>query len=252
MRRLPILLLLALAWPAFGQDSLELKGDLVTVKVARVVTVYDDRTAVKSFPFTVEAPKGSIRPSWTVPAGVAWTSAGRVLSVTSAPKGDLKISGEWAVIDFDKKEIRDATASITVLVGIDPPAPPEPPKPPTPPAPPLPPTPIPVAGFRVLIVLESSDLNKLPASQVSVLTAKAVKDYLNLRCIAGPDGIKEWRMWDKDVSTANVSKVWQDAMARPRISLPWIVISNGIAGYEGPLPATVTETLELLKKYGGV
>ncbi len=114
-----------------------------------------------------------------------------------------------------------------------------------------PPAPIPSAGFRVLIVTETADLAKLPHEQVSVLTAKSIKDYLDLRC-AEVNGQKEWRMWDKDVSTANVSKVWQDAFARPREALPWIVISNGVKGFEGPLPKTVADTLDLLKKFGGV
>lgn len=145
------------------------------------------------------------------------------------------------------------TARATVVIGVPtPPVPPVPPAPPVPPTPPPDPAPIPAAGLRVLIVYESAELAKLPAAQTNVLYAKSVRDYLNAKCPAGPDGkTKEWRIWDKDSDTAGESRLWQDAMRRPRKSVPWILISTGVGGYEGPLPATVDETLTLLRKYGG-
>ena len=39
------------------------------------------------------------------------------------------------------------------------------------------------------------------------------------------------------------------AMLRKRGALPWIVISNGVSGYEGPLPANPDETIKLMSKY---
>ncbi len=58
-------------------------------------------------------------------------------------------------------------------------------------------------------------------------------------------------MWDAGVDASQESQLWQDALKRKRGALPWLVISNGKSGFEGPLPATVDETLTLLKKYGG-
>ena len=63
----------------------------------------------------------------------------------------------------------------------------------------------------------------------------------------GGDG----RFFDQSVDNSNDAKIWQDAMKRPRSGLPWIVVSNGTTGYEGPLPLTEADTLALLKKYGG-
>lgn len=115
-----------------------------------------------------------------------------------------------------------------------------------------PPAPIPGDGLRVLIVYESTDLARYPNAQRDVLFAGKVRDYLNSHCATGPDGrTREWRQYDKDAGLGTESQVWKDAFARPRKSLPWIVVSNGRAGYEGPLPGTVDETLTLLKKYGG-
>ena len=129
------------------------------------------------------------------------------------------------------------------------------PKPPLPPDPipdPISDVPIPYPGFRVLVVYETADLTKMPAAQQNVLFTKVVRDYLNEKCIAGADGkTKEWRMWDKDVATQGETKLWQDAMKRSRKSIPWIVISTGKTGYEGPLPADVPAAMELLKKFGG-
>lgn len=142
-----------------------------------------------------------------------------------------------------------------VLVVGDAPAPGPPPSPPGPRPPdpsPQPPAPIPGDGFRVLIVYESAALARYPPGQLAVLYAKAVRDYLNTRCPVGPDGkTREWRIYDQDTDTSGESRTWQDAMRRPRQSLPWVVVSNGRTGYEGPLPASVADTLALFQRYGG-
>lgn len=117
---------------------------------------------------------------------------------------------------------------------------------------PKPPAPAPIAaeGLHVLIVVESSDAAKLPPKQVSMLTARSVRDYLDSHC-PKVNGTPEWRIWDKDVSTANESPLWREAFARKRGGVPWIVVSNGKAGYDGPLPGSIEELLALLKRFGG-
>lgn len=144
-------------------------------------------------------------------------------------------------------------ACMVRVIGVNPPGPhPPDPGPNPPPNPPTPTPPITEPGFRVLIVYESADLSKLPPSQQNVLYGATVRDYLTSHCKVGPDGKTiEWRIWDKDVATDKESKLWQEVMKRPRTALPWIVISNGVTGYEGPLPVNVEDTLALLKKYGG-
>lgn len=108
--------------------------------------------------------------------------------------------------------------------------------------------PIPLSGFRVLIVFETGQ--GLPAAQSSILYGKRTRDYLDQHCVKGPNGqTPEYRIYDKDVPLANESKLWRDAMARPRTSVPWLLISNGTTGYEGPLPATVDEFIALCDKY---
>lgn len=108
--------------------------------------------------------------------------------------------------------------------------------------------------MRVLIVYESAELSKMPAAQQAVIFSKTVRDYLNAKCVIGADNkTREWRMWDKDVATDNEGKVWQDAMKRERKSVPWLIISSPEkgGGFEGPLPASVSAFMELIKKYGG-
>ena len=114
---------------------------------------------------------------------------------------------------------------------------------------PKPPAPIVGDGLHVLIVYESADLQKLPPGQLSALKSQTVRDYLDGRC-AKENGVAAWRIWDADIDTKEAAKAWQDAMKRPRQSLPWVIISDGRSGYEGPLPGNVADTLELLKKWG--
>lgn len=111
--------------------------------------------------------------------------------------------------------------------------------------------PIPAAGLRVLMVFESADAAALTAKQQAAIYGKATRDLLNSKCVVGPDGkTREWRIFDKDVDAAADSKLWGDAMKRPRKSLPWLVVSNGTAGFEGPLESA-EQVAELVKKFGG-
>lgn len=199
--------------------------------------------------------------------------------------------GRYEVVAWNAKgDVASDLAVCTVVIGSVPPVPPDPgptPVPPTP-VPPTPnPAPIPVDGFRTLIIYESAELGKMPATQNSILYTKEVRDYLNSKTVKGADGkTGEWRIWDKDVDTSNESKLWQDAMKRARTltvkdvavdkyevwsptglvatfqrreeavalatkTVPWLIVSTGKDGWEGPLPLTVTETLAILKKYGG-
>ena len=113
---------------------------------------------------------------------------------------------------------------------------------------PVGPAPIPDAGFRVLIVYESGDMTKYPIEQQIILTGADVREFLDKNCIK-EGNTPAYRIYDPDVDLTNDSPVWQKAMARPRKELPWLIVSHGKTGFEGPLPKTPTAFLELAKKY---
>ncbi len=132
-----------------------------------------------------------------------------------------------------------------------PPTPPVPPKPPDPPVPPSPPAPIPVEGLRVLMVYETGDASKtLSLGQRGILFGKSVREALAAKCVKGPDGVTpEFRIYDKDVDASGDSRLWRDAVARTKDkTLPWLIISNGKTGYEGPMPKDAGEFLALVEK----
>jgi hypothetical protein len=137
-------------------------------------------------------------------------------------------------------------ASCTVTIGT-----PVPPVPPTPPTPPVPPAPIPGDGLRVLILYETGQ--SVTPGQQAALYGKTVRDYLDAHCVADPEvkGWRAYRIWDKDTVASKEAKWLQDALARPHASVPWIVISNGKDGFEGPLPATADETLSPAQEIRG-
>lgn len=167
----------------------------------------------------------------------------------------------WAIIEAKKqgseivvinrngndiaKDAPEEVDRIKVVVGD--PLPPKPePKPDDPPKP----TPIPGEGFRVLIVRETKDLSNLPASQVAIFSAREVREYLGTKCVLEGNQ-RAFRIWDQDTDVSREAQHWQDAMKRKRDSLPWLLVTNGKEGYEGPLPKDVPEMMALLKKYGG-
>jgi hypothetical protein len=204
-------------------------------------------------------------------AGLSWKSPDglQMITVTEyerwfvGPPGTYKVEVQAIVLlPSGKTQVTDDTITIVVDPVPDPtPVPPSPTPVPPGPVPPGPgpgpgpapsPAPIPVPGFRVLMVEEQSERSKLPPAQRMVVLSKRVRDYLRAKCVLGADGkTPEYRIWDKDADASEEAPHWKAALARPRASVPWIIISDGKSGYEGPLPENVDKTLELLKKYGG-
>lgn len=119
------------------------------------------------------------------------------------------------------------------------------------------PPPIAGEGLRVLIVEDVTKRIGLTADQQEIIRSRApgsVLDYLDSHCAKGPDGrTPEWRIInDQDPKNLeNESQAWRDAFTRPRQKLPWIVASNGRAGFEGPLDDKPADLLSRLKKLGG-
>lgn len=116
------------------------------------------------------------------------------------------------------------------------------------------PAPFDIPGNRCLIIYESSQLSALPPEQLSVLQGGAVRDYLAANCVPGPnDSGPEYRIWDKDQNLEYVPDAWKRVFEKTQqvdgFELPWIVVSNGRTGWQGPLPATEDDALELLRKW---
>lgn len=191
-----------------------------------------------------DPPKVAVQPAPPEPATIDQLM--KQLTDLRAQKAEIEKREKATLAEL--KERLQLLRDLLKDLDLDPvPGPTPAPKPP-PPGPTAPP--IAGEGNRVLIVYETGD--RLPAKQAAILTSGILRDYLDAECAkdsANPTGA--YRIWDQnvDLSHPSVSPSWKAAMARPRASLPWIVISNGKSGYEGPLPESVEATLELLKKH---
>ncbi len=254
MKRFGLLLLL-FAFPAFAQDiPLELKGDTTTVKVAKVITTYEDRLVLQSLPALIIAPADIGFYRWTYPATVKATDKGNVLQIDAAPQGDSKVSlkVESAVVENGKVKYVTKFSDIVFSVGVPgPPVPPVPPLPPDPPVPPVPPTPVPVTSFHVIFAWESGKTQ--PPGVISVMDAKVVRDYLTANTT--PDaGFAGWRKYDKDQDsskdTAVINQMW--TAVKPKLTtVPCVAIeTNGHVDIL-PLEATPAAMVETFKKYKG-
>lgn len=173
-------------------------------------------------------------------------SSGKSAILMSPVPGKYKI----AVYTADKDGPSEPAYCVVTVEGVAPPVPPGPNPPGPNPPDPVNPAPIAGDGFKVLILEDSTQRAKLPATQLSVIMGSKVREFFKSKCVKGPDGkTPEARIWDPSDDFTGESKAWQDAVKRPRKSLPWIIISNGKTGYEGPLPDTVDKTIELMTKY---
>lgn len=234
-------LLLSLAQPSMA----EVKGPReVAVPVGRLATV----------PLTVDGDESDYQ--------ILGTEVDAFREYTPDPKQiKLRVIGyqpgtAYVVVASQKGGKLQPLFTVTLTVTGTAPVPPTPPPGPTP-NPPVPvpdpvnPPPIAGQGFQVLVVTEEGNATQLTEGQVAALYGKQTRAYLDTHTVKDERGNPSYRIWDQHTSMAFVDKKWADAMKRTRASVPWIVISNGTTGYEGPLPKTLTETMELLKKFGG-
>lgn len=136
---------------------------------------------------------------------------------------------------------------VTITVGESPAPDPDPTPEPTPDPTPQPgDAPIEGPGLRVLFVSESAEPMS-PAIQ-AIFYSPEISAWLNANCIK-VDGQPEFRRVDPDTQYTDPNHRFAKALKRPRATLPWLIISNGTSGYEGPFPQTVATTLELLKRF---
>lgn len=110
----------------------------------------------------------------------------------------------------------------------------------------------------MLIIREAQETGRLPSSQAAIFSSPRVLKYLQEKTAKANGTDPLVRVWDDDYTDeqlANSPAVMRDAYKRimpaARGHLPWIAISNGTDGHSGPLPLTVEDTMELLRKYGG-
>jgi hypothetical protein len=242
-----ILIGLMLLGSAARAAELKLVGE---AREHRFVAVASDQVG----PWLVIGPNAAVLVNTTQLAGVPVLGKPAInradSRVVDGGKGCVFVGppGFYAVVQWVPEESEPSL--LVVEISSDGPKPPGPgPEPgPNPPSP----APIPVAGFRVLIIEERQDRSQLPKSQALALDSAEVMEYLNRKCVMGPDGkTPEWRKYDDDVDLSKESAVWQQAIKLPRTSLPWIVISDGTKGISCPFPKTTPDVLALLKQYGG-
>lgn len=193
--------------------------------------------------------------TWTVesPDGLSFRTYEDQHEFASAGPIDAKevrVALSVARIVAEKIEQRVIRKTIVVGQSPNPPPGPDPPGPtpdPEPPEPPPAPAPIPARGLHVIVVFESGDT--LSMGQQAILYGEEARGYLDTHCQVYTDKSRAYRIYDKDVDVSEDWPVWQEAMKRPRESVPWVIVSNGTTGFEGPLPETVESFLELVKKY---
>lgn len=143
---------------------------------------------------------------------------------------------ELLVIPQSVDDAADVVRKTLTVSGTGPEPPPDPDVDPEPE-----PEPGPAGKLMVLIVEETDARGTLPAGQIPIFAAKEVRDFLKTT--------GDLRIFDKDQDITGAEPWVQTAWKEPRQSLPWIILSNGQAGYSGPLPASVADTMVLLRKY---
>lgn len=252
-RFLSILVAFCLCSPTYSQ--LEIKAGVRTRVDATGFTQIGDRIYLESGVTVGGSPVGLIR---------VITDASNVevevSDVNRVPYQAKKVTKEYYEIDKPGKWFIDVTAidfakslygrkSTVLEIGVGPEPAPTPEPGPTPTPTPDNVAPIEGDGLRVLIVYESFDAPNLSKGHQEVMNSEKVRTYLTENCAKDEQGHAEFRVFDKDIVFNDKSSKWAKAISRPRSSLPWLLISNGKTGYEGPLPEHVEEMVLLVDSF---
>jgi hypothetical protein len=174
------------------------------------------------------------------------------------PPGPSRASRAWTWLKENRPPVKDLVLWVLIAVMFAgmvvmffelrdrPPGPT--PTPPVPPKPPEPPAPIPLQGFRVVIMY---DKTKLDAGREAVVYGLDVRNALEAKCVMDPD-TKSRAYWiipaGADVSAA--PRWVQDVIQKHPAQKEWMVASNGKTGYDGVIPANKVEALTIIQKYG--
>lgn len=136
---------------------------------------------------------------------------------------------------------------LTVADGTKPNPPPDPG-----PGPKPEPAPDPVAPTKIqFVIIEDPTLRAtLPPEQIAIMDGGEVREYSKTHCTI-TDGTPDKRVLSLRQDVSGQPAWIREAFAEPRTSVPWLVIVTPTKRISGALPATVAETLTLLKTYGG-
>ena len=104
--------------------------------------------------------------------------------------------------------------------------------------------PFPADRLCVLIVEQTEDRDDYPRSQVDAITSTIWREYVESK---GGD----IRDLEPAATLINEAEWVPKALAVPRESLPWLVISDGKTGYTGPFPENLDAFMAKLKEIGG-
>lgn len=231
MKRLAVLLLLALAAPAWGQ-KLTLPAEK-TAEAGQLIVVKAD-TDCPALVWLVLDPGLS-----QIPPELLKDTTTAVL--LAAKDGTYRILAIGAKAD---KPVLSGECKITIGKPVPPP-PPDPPKPPDPPTPPT-------GDVRVLLVYDKQV--PLSTGQQNALFSSEVADYLSRVCIR-EGAVSSWRVWDlhpeiTDKEPQAIREMW-DAIKGMVSNPPYVVVAVGKQIKLLPLPASSADLVALLKKETG-
>jgi hypothetical protein len=157
---------------------------------------------------------------------------------------------EWRLVSPAGVRLASTLFQVVGQMPLPPPVPPTPvPPTPTPPVPPPSPAPIPLAGFRVLIVYDPATLT---LDQSGIVYGKAVRDYLQAKCVVGADGkTKDFWILQSGVDVSAAPKWIGDVIQRHPGQKTFMVVSDGKTGFDGDLPANAVDAMAIFTKIGG-
>lgn len=247
MRRLAPALVLSLiiASLAYARDAKVVSPPRVSVSGEKIYQPYE-KIILKAADFPYKSPQFA----WEI------EGTGKLDYVVVNGNGSVHVwaePGTYTVrldaVSWDDRKIAKTKYVFRVAGKVDPDKPDDPVVPPPNGGKP----PIDGPGFRVLILEEKADRATLPKEQILIIQGKEVRDYLNTHTIKDKDNPSgAYRIWDKD-DDASSQPAWNSAVERakkhPQFKTPWILISNGKTGWQGPLPDTRTKMMELMRKY---